>query len=51
MSTVGPNEQIQIAPAVILKRSRNNEPVSQVLIHWVNLGPEDASREGLHIIK
>ncbi|XP_071918742.1 uncharacterized protein [Coffea arabica] len=51
---VGPDDQIQVAPEMVLKRRailRNHQPVSQVLIKWINLGFEEATWEDLDFIK
>lgn len=47
---VGADNQIKIAPELVLKRRaimRNNQPVSHVLIQWVNLEPKEATREDI----
>ena len=51
---VGPDDQIQVAPEMVFKRRailRNHQPVSQVLIKWINLGFEEATWEDLDFIK
>nr|ADB85304.1 putative retrotransposon protein [Phyllostachys edulis] len=43
---VGENGKIKTEPVVVLDRRivpRRNEPVAQLLIQWLNLGPEDAT--------
>lgn len=45
---------IKVAPSAILQRRmipRNNEPVIQWLIHWVNLPPEQATWEDAEFIR